>query len=170
MRKLTYGMNLSLDGYISAPGDDIGWSVPSAELFSWWTDRMREVSLSLYGRKLWQTMSAHWPTADQQPGASPADIEFARHWQNTPKVVFSSTLDKVDGNARLVTGDAVAEIFRRVARGGGELAARIDQRVAGDIGGIADLFGRLVGGAARAERQCEGKGRYRYAHFALQNP
>ena len=31
MRKLT-GMNLSLDGYIAAPGDDLGWSVPSDEL------------------------------------------------------------------------------------------------------------------------------------------
>ncbi|MEA2275629.1 MAG: hypothetical protein QOC78_589, partial [Solirubrobacteraceae bacterium] len=25
MRKLTFGMNLSLDGYIAAPGDDLGW-------------------------------------------------------------------------------------------------------------------------------------------------
>ena len=33
MRKLTFGMNLSLDGYIAAPGDDLGWSVPSDELF-----------------------------------------------------------------------------------------------------------------------------------------
>ncbi|XXU80176.1 hypothetical protein WMF41_23125 [Sorangium sp. So ce1151] len=72
MRKLTYGMSLSLDGYIAAPGDDIGWSVPSDELFGWWTDRMREVGLSLYGRKLWETMSAYWSTAHQQPGASPA--------------------------------------------------------------------------------------------------
>ena len=29
MRKLTFGMNLSLDGYIAAPGGDLGWSVPS---------------------------------------------------------------------------------------------------------------------------------------------
>ena len=29
MRKLTFGMNLSLDGYIAAPGDDLGWSAVS---------------------------------------------------------------------------------------------------------------------------------------------
>jgi hypothetical protein len=40
MRKLTFGMNLSLDGYIAAPGDDLGWSVPSDELFQWWSDRV----------------------------------------------------------------------------------------------------------------------------------
>ena len=40
MRKLTFGMNLSLDGYIAAPGDDLGWSLPSDELFQWWSDRV----------------------------------------------------------------------------------------------------------------------------------
>src|SRR5918912_891717 len=68
MRKLTFGMNRSLDGYIAAPGDDLGWSVPSDELFQWWSDRVAATGLALYGRKLWETMSSHWPTADQQPG------------------------------------------------------------------------------------------------------
>src|SRR3982751_6354243 len=75
MRKLSFGMNLSLDGYIAAPGDDLGWSVPSDELFQWWSDRGGAAGLALYGRKLWETMSSHWPTADQQPGATPAQIE-----------------------------------------------------------------------------------------------
>ena len=64
MRKLTFGMNLSLDGYIAAPGDDLGWSVPSDELFQWWSDRVGATGLALYGRKLWETMSSHWPTAN----------------------------------------------------------------------------------------------------------
>ncbi|MFC0115668.1 dihydrofolate reductase family protein [Kibdelosporangium aridum] len=112
MRKLIYGMNLTLDGYIAAPGDDISWGGPSDELFQWWSDQMRASELSLYGRKLWETMSSYWPTGDQQPNATPAEIEFARLWRDRPKVVFSSTIDKVDWNTRLVTGDAVAEITR----------------------------------------------------------
>jgi dihydrofolate reductase len=51
-------------------------------------DAMRK---ALYGRKLWETMTSHWPTADQQPGATPAEIEFAHRWQDMPKVAFSST-------------------------------------------------------------------------------
>ena len=39
MRKLIYGMNLTLDGYVAAPGDDLGWSGPSDELFQWWLDQ-----------------------------------------------------------------------------------------------------------------------------------
>jgi dihydrofolate reductase len=121
VRKLTFAMNLSLDGYIAAPGDDLGWSVPSDELFQWWSDRVGATSLALYGRRLWETMSSHWPTADQQPGATPAEIAYARRWRDMPKVVFSSTAIAVDGNARLVTGDAVEEIARLKAEDGGPM-------------------------------------------------
>lgn len=122
MRKLIYAMNLTLDGYVAAAGDDIGWSMPSDELFQWWLDQERANSLSLYGRKLWETMSSYWPTGDQQPGATPAEIEFARNWRDTPKVVFSSTLDQVGWNSRLVSGDAIAEITRLKAGDGGPMS------------------------------------------------
>ncbi|WP_329035434.1 dihydrofolate reductase family protein [Streptomyces sp. NBC_01725] len=135
MRKLIYGMNVSLDGYIAAPGDDIGWGVPSDELFQFWSDQLQATDLTLYGRRLWQGMSSHWPTGDQRPGATPAEIEFARRWRDMSKVVFSSTIDKVDWNTRLVTGDAVAEITRLKAEDGGPM----------DIGGAT-----LAGAAMRA--------------------
>jgi dihydrofolate reductase len=104
MRRLTFGMNLSLDGYIAAPGDDLGWSVPSDELFQWWSDRVGATGL-----------------AAQQPGVTPAQIEFAGRWLDMPKVVFSSTISTVDWNTRLVTGDAVAEITRLKAEDGGPM-------------------------------------------------
>lgn len=136
MRKLIYGMNLTLDGYIAAAGDDIGWSgPPSHELFQWWLDHDRASGLSLYGRRLWEAMSSYWPTADRQPGATPAETEFARNWRDTPKVVFSSTIDEVDWNTRLVTGDAIAEITRLKAGDGGPMT----------IGGAT-----LAGAAVRA--------------------
>jgi dihydrofolate reductase len=121
MRKLTFGMNLSLDGYIAAPGDDLGWSVTNDELFQWWSDRVGATSLALYGRRLWEPMSSHWPTADQQPGATPAAIEYAHRWRDMPKVVFSSSTVAVDWNTRLVTGDAVTEITRLKAEDGGPM-------------------------------------------------
>jgi dihydrofolate reductase len=95
--------------------------VPSDELFQWWSDRVGATGLALYGRKLWETMSSHWPTADKQPGATPAAIEFASRWRDMPKVVFSSTSSTVDWNTRLVTGDAVTEITRLKADDGGPM-------------------------------------------------
>jgi len=121
-RKLTFGMNVTLDGYIAAPGGDIGWGgPPGEELFRHWLEHERASELTLYGRKLWETMSSYWPTGDEQPGATPADVEFARNWRDTPKVVFSSTIHEVGWNARLVTGDAVAEITRLKADDGGPM-------------------------------------------------
>ena len=93
MRKLIYGMNLTLDGYIAAPGDDLGWSGPSDELFQWWLDQELAIGLFLYGRKLWDAMSSHWPTFDQQPDATPAEIEFARN-----RRAFQSTFSIVEEN------------------------------------------------------------------------
>ncbi|MCP2336510.1 dihydrofolate reductase [Actinomadura rupiterrae] len=124
-------MNVSLDGYIAAPGDDLGWSVPSDELFQFWSDRVGETGLALYGRRLWETMSSYWPAADKEPDATSAAIEFAGRWRDMPKVVFSSTISTVDWNTRLVSGDAVAEIARLKAEdddghmdiGGATLAA-----------------------------------------------
>ncbi|MFJ8816774.1 dihydrofolate reductase family protein [Amycolatopsis thermoflava] len=142
MPKLTFAMNVTVDGYIAARGDDLGWSggegpdsSPGDELFQWWSDRVAATGLSLYGRKLWEEMSSHWPTADEQPGATPAVIEFARRWRDMPKVVFSSTIDQVGWNTRLVTGDAVTEITRLKAADAGPM----------DVGGAT-----LAGAAMRA--------------------
>jgi dihydrofolate reductase len=135
MRKLTYGMNVTLDGYTAAPGDDISWGRSSDELFQWWLDREKASGLMLYGRRLWETMSSHWPTGDQHPDATPAHIEFAQNWRDTPKVVFSSTIDAVDWNARLVPGDAITEMIRLKAADGAPMS----------IGGAT-----LAGAAARA--------------------
>ena len=121
VRKLSYAMNLSLDGYTAGPGDDLGWSVPSDDVFQWWSDRVAATGLALYGRKLWETMSAHWPTADRQPGATPAAIQYAGRWRAMPKVVFSSTTRPVDWNTRLVTADAVTEITRLKSEDGGPM-------------------------------------------------
>ena len=121
MRNLTFGMSVSVDGYITAEGDDLDWGMQSDELFQWWSDRVGATGLALYGRKLWDTMSSHWPTADQQPGATPAQIEYARRWRDMPKVLFSSTPSMVDWNTRLVTGDAVTEITRLKTDDGGSM-------------------------------------------------
>ncbi|MFK0245536.1 dihydrofolate reductase family protein [Amycolatopsis azurea] len=139
MRKLIFGMNLSLDGYISSVDGDLGWSEPSDELFQWWLEQEQGITLFLYGRGLWETMSSYWPTGDQQPGANAAEIEFARNWRDTPKVVFTSkTLDEVDWNTRVVTGDAVAEIARLKAGEGGPM------RVGGPKLGAAAMRAGLV--------------------------
>ncbi len=107
MGKLTYGMNVSLDGYIVDANGNFDWSEPSPELHQYWNDREREIAVALYGRRIYELMSAYWPTADKDPDADEITLDFARVWCAMPKVVFSKTLESVDWNSRLERGDVV---------------------------------------------------------------
>jgi dihydrofolate reductase len=113
MGKLTYGFGVSVDGYVADKDGRIDWTAPDAELHQFWNDKAKELAVSLYGRKLYELMSAYWPTADQEPDVTPVEAEFSRLWREMPKVVFSQTLDKVDWNSRLERGDVV-EVTRRL--------------------------------------------------------
>ena len=118
--KLIYSMGVSLDGFISGRGDAIDWSAPGEELHRFHNEQAREVGAQLYGRRLWENMRP-WEHASERPSPSGEELEFSRIWQDTPKYVFSTTLDAVEG-ATLVTGDAVEEVTRLKAEPGGELA------------------------------------------------
>lgn len=109
---LLYAMQVSLDGFMEAPGHDISWTAPDAEAHAYMNEMEASSVVSLYGRRLFELMESYWPTADENPNAAPEEIEFARVWRESPKLVFSNTLDAVTGNARLVRGDAAEEVAR----------------------------------------------------------
>jgi dihydrofolate reductase len=122
-----FSMGVSLDGYIAGPGGDIDWSAPDAELHRFHNEQTRALGAELCGRRLYETMLG-WETAVADP-ATP-EGEFAGLWQALPKVVFSTTLEAVEGNARLATRDPAAELAAvretvegDVAVGGAGLAA-----------------------------------------------
>jgi dihydrofolate reductase len=131
MRKLIYSMGVSLDGFIAGPDGEIDWSAPDEELHRFHNQQMREVGAHLCGRRLYETM-VYWETADENPSASDYELEFARIWKELPKIVFSRTLEKVEGNARLVrdgVADEVAKLKEQpgkdVAVGGAGLASTL---------------------------------------------
>jgi dihydrofolate reductase len=122
MRKVIYGFAVSLDGFIEGAGGDLSWSTPDEELHQHFNDLDRATDTFLYGRRLYETMSAFWPTADERPGEPAVVIEYARIWKSKPKVVFSTTLDHVAWNARLVRGDIATEVNRLKAMPGGDMS------------------------------------------------
>ncbi|CAM5682174.1 dihydrofolate reductase family protein [Mycolicibacterium aubagnense] len=121
MGRLIYGFNVSVDGYIADAQGGIDWSEPSDELHQYWNDFERETALSFYGRRLYELMSAYWPTADESPDAPPPVVDFARIWRAMPKVVFSHTLNSVDWNSRLERGDPVEVVAKLKAETDGNL-------------------------------------------------
>jgi Dihydrofolate reductase len=144
MRSLIYSMTVSLDGYIAGPDGAIDWGEPDEELFLFHTQQMRETGVHLCGRRLYETM-VYWETAEENPSASEYELEFARIWKALPKIVFSKTLEKVEGNARLVR-DGVAEEVAKLkeqpgqdlAVGGAGLASSLTKR------GLIDEYGLFV--------------------------
>lgn len=121
MGKLIYGFTVSVDGYIADAQGSIDWSDPDDELHQYWNDFERDTALAFYGRRLYDLMSAYWPTADKDPDATPLIADFARIWCGMPKVVFSRTLDSVDWNSRLERGDPVEVVRRLKAETDGQL-------------------------------------------------
>jgi dihydrofolate reductase len=131
MRKVTYSMSASVDGYIVGPDGGFDWSVPDEEVFRAHIEEIRDVGVHLMGRRLYETM-LYWETAEQVASLDNAEREWTALWKPLPKVVFSTSLSSVQGHARLAIGGLAEEIERLraqpaagdIAIGGATLAAQ----------------------------------------------
>lgn len=105
---LLYSMSVSVDGFVTDRAGRIEWTAPTEELFRFHLARVRELGATLLGRRLYETMLV-WET-DPAMREDPVHAEFADAWSALPKVVFSRTLDRVRGNARLATRPVADEV------------------------------------------------------------
>jgi dihydrofolate reductase len=121
VRKVIYAMSVSLDGFVAGPGGEIDWSAPDEELHRFHNERARETGAELLGRRLYETMT-YWETAEENPSAPDYELEFARIWKALPKIVFSTTLDGVEGNVTLLRGGVAQEVAKLKDQPGGDLA------------------------------------------------
>jgi dihydrofolate reductase len=126
---LIYSMGVSVDGFIADREGGIEWGGPSDELFRFHLEQVRELGGYLLGRRLYETMLP-WET-DPSMRADELRSAFADVWCAIPKVVFSRTLDSVEGNARLAEASVAEEAAaalnatdKDVSIGGAGLAAQ----------------------------------------------
>jgi dihydrofolate reductase len=124
-----YSMSVSVDGFITDRDGGIGWGGPSDEQFDFHLAEVRELGAYLLGRRLYETMRV-WET-DPSLRDNEARSAFADVWCALPKVVFSRTLDRVEGNARLAEAPLADEVAAAleatdndVSIGGAGLAAQ----------------------------------------------
>src|SRR3954453_14245647 len=105
---LIYSMGVSVDGFIADREGAFGWTTPSEQQFRFHIEQVRELGGYLCGRRLYEAMLV-WEKdsslRDSELGAAFADV-----WCAIPKVVFSRTLDSVQGNARLAEASLAEEI------------------------------------------------------------
>ena len=125
---LIYSMSVSVDGFIADREGGFEWTAPSEELFRFHLAQVRDLGGYLCGRRLYETMLV-WET-DPSLRDNEVRAAFADVWCAIPKVVFSRTLDSVQGNARLAEASVAEEAAaaldatdKDVSIGGAALAA-----------------------------------------------
>jgi dihydrofolate reductase len=126
---LIYSMSVSVDGFIADREGAFEWGAPSEELFRFHLALVSELGGYLLGRRLYETMLV-WET-DPSLRDNEARAAFADVWCAIPKIVFSRTLDSVQGSARLAEGSVAEEVAaaldatdKDVSIGGAGLAAQ----------------------------------------------
>lgn len=125
-------MSASIDGFVNDRDGGFDWSAPDDELFRFHHAEVATLGAYLLGRRLHETMLV-WEN-DPAVRRTRDGAEFADLWAALPKVVFSRSLDTVQGNARLARGSLAEEVARALEE--------TDRDVS--IGG-ADLAGQAIG-------------------------
>ncbi|MDO9353390.1 MAG: dihydrofolate reductase family protein [Solirubrobacteraceae bacterium] len=113
---LICSMSVSIDGFIADRDGDFGWTEPHEERFRHSLREVQGLGAYLLGRRLYEAMRV-WETEPAMRD-SPDKDAFADAWITLPKVVFSRSLDRVEGNARLATGSLADEIEAALALAG----------------------------------------------------
>ena len=150
----------SLDGYISGPDGRFDWTDPDEELQEFHLEHIRKRSGYLLGRRLYESM-LYWESVDTGPEAGEFVRNFASTWKALPKIVFSRTLQSVQGaNTKLARSELSEELVELrknsptgdIEIGGAELAAEAIRQALIDeywvlvnpitVGGGAPLFPR----------------------------
>ena len=121
MRKVIYSPMVSLDGFVEGPTQNLDWGSVDEELHSFINDRQNQIDTYLFGRRMYEVMR-YWDTAEQDTSNPEYILEFARIWQNIHKIVFSKTLDRVQGNARLSRGNIADEIAQLKVQPGKDMS------------------------------------------------
>lgn len=122
MRKLKLQVQMTVDGFIAGPNGEMDFGVWDWDdaLKQYVTDLTDPVDCIVLGRHLAEGFIPYWASV----AADPTHAEYAagQKFTDTPKVVFSSTLDKSAWeNTALATGDLVAEINALKAQPGRDI-------------------------------------------------
>jgi dihydrofolate reductase len=122
MRKIILMMSVSVDGYIEGPNREIDWHMVDDELHRHFNEQASAMGGFLSGRVTHELMAGFWPTADQDPSSTEPMKEFSRIWRDTPKIVFSRTLERADWNTTIVREVVPEDIQKLKAEPGGDLS------------------------------------------------
>jgi dihydrofolate reductase len=134
MRKIIYWVHVSIDGHIAGPNGEFDWPAVGPELFQYSNAMDDQVDTLMYGRVVWEWMSAYWPTADADPETADAHAKrYAPYWRKTPKIVVSRTLDSADWNASVIGKNLAEEVSALKRQPGNDILLTGGAKLAGEL-------------------------------------
>lgn len=122
MRKVHYSYLVSVDGFIEGPDGSFEWAMPDPEVHRHFNEMESRFDTHLFGRRMWELMSAYWPDAADDPDASPEQIGYAVEWNKGAHIVFSTTLSEVAHGATLATTSPAEVIAGLKESPGGDIS------------------------------------------------
>ena len=133
MRKVKLQMQMSLDGYVARPNGELDWITwdQDDKFIAFYHSLMDSSDTILLGRKMADGFVSHWENAvNNNP-----DNLFAKKMVDTPKVVFTKTLDEsIWNNTTLAKGNLAEEIANLKKQNGKDII------VVGGAGFVSSLI------------------------------
>ncbi|SKA09316.1 Dihydrofolate reductase [Chitinophaga eiseniae] len=117
MRTVSFGMNISLDGYC-----DHTTFTPREELYDYFTEMMQDVDLIFFGRVMYQLMFPYWSDVARDQSGTADENRFAERLTALEKVVVSRTLENAQHHTRIVRSNPVAELMKLKQQPGGTIS------------------------------------------------
>ena len=110
MGKLIYATNNSLDGFTEDATGSFDWSAPDEDVHKFFNDMMRGIGTQLLGRRMYETMAV-WETEPSLAAESAVLADFAAAWQDSDKLVYSTTLtEPITKRTRIVPAFEADEV------------------------------------------------------------
>jgi dihydrofolate reductase len=136
MRKITFSIPMTLDGYIEGPQHELDWVIADDELHDFYARLLGTADLILYGRVTYQLMLSYWPGAPSNPQLTGGMLRFAQALNPMRKVVYSKTLKEAGWNTEVISSLVPEQIKQLKAQPGRDI-------LLGGGAAIAQQFMRL---------------------------
>jgi dihydrofolate reductase len=122
MRKLKLQVDISVDGYIAGPNNEMDWLVCEDDCMKYIENIADSVDTILMGRKMIDVFISHW--SDRMNKPDDHWNTFAKKMIDIPKIVFTKTLTKSKWiNTEISKGDLKDEITKLKSQDGGDIIA-----------------------------------------------
>ena len=109
MRKLKLQVEISVDGCITGPNNEMDWLICDDECMKYIDGIAESVDTIIMGRKMVDEFISHWSSRMNKPD-DPWNT-FAKKMIEIPKIVFTKTLNKSEWpNTEIAKGDLKDEI------------------------------------------------------------